>query len=99
MKKELFADLQEALSDARRFARGEAIDLGTALLPAPPRTMSAKQIRSWRRQLEMSQVAFARALNVSLGSVRSWEQGTRKPSGAALKLLRAVEKDPRILAA
>ena len=99
MRKELFADLQEALDDARCFARGERLDLRTTRLPAPPPPMRAKQIRALRTRLGMSQPVFASALNVSTGTVQSWEQGVRRPGGAALKLLHAVEKDPHVLAA
>src|SRR5438552_3857380 len=99
MKKELLADLQEALVDARRFARGEQMDLRTARLPAPPRPLHAKQIRAIRASLGMSQAVFASGLNVSTETVQSWEQGARHAGGAALKLLHAVKKDPRVLAA
>ena len=99
MKNELFADLQEALADARRFARGEGLDLRSTRLPPPPGPMSPEQIQALRARLGMSQAVFARALNVSSQTVQSWEQGVRKPGGAALKLLNAVKKDPRVLAA
>jgi putative transcriptional regulator len=99
MKKDLFADLQEALVDARRFARGERLELRTTRLPPAPRPMNAKEIRRLRVRFGMSQAVFARALNVSPETVQSWEQGVRRPSGAALKLLRVAGKNPRVLAA
>ena len=40
---------------------------------------------------------FARFLNVSANTVRSWEQGTRRPRGADLKLLSIAKKNPQVL--
>ena len=40
---------------------------------------------------------FAIYLNVSTNAVRSWEQGTRKPQQAALKLLMIAKRNPRAL--
>jgi len=37
-------------------------------------------------------------LNVTPATVRSWEQGVRRPGKAALKLLQIVKKEPRVLA-
>jgi len=50
-----------------------------------------------RQSLNASQVLFARFLNVSANTVRSWEQGTRRPRGADLKLLRSAKKNPQAL--
>jgi putative transcriptional regulator len=36
-------------------------------------------------------------LNVSVKTVQAWEQGVRKPSDAALKLLAIAEKHPEVL--
>jgi putative transcriptional regulator len=42
----------------------------------------------------MSQAVFARMLNVSTKTVQSWEQGVRKPSQAALRLIQVFRQDP-----
>jgi DNA-binding transcriptional regulator YiaG len=52
-----------------------------------PKPMSCQEIVSLRRKHSVSQRVFARLLNVSVKTVQSWEQGTRVPSDAALKLL------------
>lgn len=52
-----------------------------------PRPMSRLEIVRLRRKHNASQKVFARLLNVSVKTVQSWEQGTRVPSDAALKLL------------
>lgn len=60
---------------------------------------SAEDIRRARRRLGMSQHVFASMLNVSRGSVRNWEQGLRKPEGAAMRLLQIVEEHPGMMTA
>lgn len=97
MNRNLFEDLREALQDAAQFARGEKLDLRTVQRFPPPAPMSATAIRRLRRRMNVSQAVFAQALNISLDTVQSWEQGLRRPSRAALRLLRIVERDPRVL--
>ncbi|WP_230457426.1 hypothetical protein [Legionella pneumophila] len=39
-------------------------------------------------------------MDVSIGTLRNWEQGRREPTGPAKALLRAINKDPEhVLAA
>jgi putative transcriptional regulator len=47
--------------------------------------------------LYVSQGVFADILNVSLGTVRSWEQGVRTPDDAAMRLLSIAERRPEAL--
>lgn len=97
MDKKLFQELTGALKDAAAFERGEKINLRVAKLPPPPKRMGAKEIVVLRTRLTMSQAVFARCLNVTPSTVRSWEQGLRLPSRAALKLLHIVKREPRVL--
>jgi DNA-binding transcriptional regulator YiaG len=48
-----------------------------------------------RRKTGMSQAVFARVLNVSTKTVQSWEQGDRKPSHAALRMLQILRENPK----
>ncbi len=64
------------------------------LKPLPP-----SDIKRIRTHLGVSQAAFAALLNVPRNTAISWENGVRKPSGAALKLLSLVRQKPEILAA
>ena len=45
----------------------------------------------------MSQAQFAELLGVSIRTLQEWEQGRRKPSGAAASLLVLAEKRPDVL--
>lgn len=71
-----------------------------------PETHRKTQAREWkvktetariRREINITQDAFARMLGVSLGTVRKWERGTIQPSGAARTLLKIVAKYPAIV--
>ncbi|MCH7227543.1 helix-turn-helix domain-containing protein [Haloferula sp. A504] len=71
-----------------------------------PEAYRTSQARAWeakteaariRREINLTQEAFARMLGVSLGTVRKWERGTIRPSGAARTLLKIAAKHPAIV--
>ncbi len=67
-------------------------------MPDPPPELSATDVAKIRlRRLHMSQGAFAKLLGVSVRVVQSWEQGKKKPSGAARRLLQVAERNPDAL--
>jgi putative transcriptional regulator len=45
----------------------------------------------------LSQAEFATVLGVSKRTLEQWEQGRRKPSGAAQTLLKIAERHPEVL--
>ncbi len=47
-----------------------------------------------RQKLNLTQTDFAGLMGVSVRTVQEWEQGRRKPSGAARSLLRIAEQHP-----
>ena len=59
--------------------------------------LGARQIRSIRTRLNVSQEVFARMLNVPIVTEASWEKGRRNPSGAALRLLQIARNKPEAL--
>lgn len=60
-------------------------------------SITPDKIKKIRKETNYSQTVFARLLNVSISSVRQWEQGSRKPAGSAKVLLELMEKEPHIL--
>lgn len=58
---------------------------------------SGEDIVALRRVVGLPQSAFAKALGISIHTLRNWEQGRRKPEGPALALLRIAARHPRIL--
>jgi putative transcriptional regulator len=97
IKINIFDDLKEALQDAAAYERGEPVNLRVTRIPMRPKPISPREIRRIRRALNASQPLFATYLNVSANAVRSWEQGTRRPRQAALKLLTIARKNPKAL--
>lgn len=93
----IFNELKQALKEIRDFQMGKRNDLRVTEISAPPKKITPAEIRRIRRSLKASQRTFAVYLNVSANAVRSWEQGTRKPQHAALKLLMIAKRNPRAL--
>lgn len=54
----------------------------------------ASQVKLVRRRLSLTQAEFARRFQVSLGTVRDWEQGRRQPDGPAQVLLWVIDREP-----
>ncbi|MQT33105.1 helix-turn-helix domain-containing protein [Pseudomonas helleri] len=50
-----------------------------------------------RAKVGLSQSAFAQLLGVSLRTLQDWEQGRRRPAGAAQTLLRVASQHPEAL--
>ena len=65
-------------------------DFETQCLPPPAYT--AEMIRRLRENLHISQAVFAAYLNASISTVQKWENGDKKPSGAAARLLSVIER-------
>jgi putative transcriptional regulator len=57
---------------------------------------AAKFARRVRKKLGFSQVEFAKRINVSLETIRNWEQGKRCPTGAAKALLKVLDQAPEV---
>lgn len=51
-----------------------------------------QSIARLRRKLKLSQAALARFINTSVYTIQKWEQGVKKPSGPALKLLHIIDE-------
>jgi putative transcriptional regulator len=57
-----------------------------------------RQIKKVRLREKVSQSVFAKYLNTSLSTIKHWEQGEKRPRGAAMKLLNLVhDKGLKIL--
>ena len=76
------------------FTKKELDKLGVKIVPV---SISAEEIQKIRKTLKLSQSVFAKLLNVSLSSVRQWEQGIRTPSGSTMILLELLQREPNLL--
>ncbi len=88
-KRNIGMEILTGLREIKEYKAGQ-LHLRTHKLkrPAPPRKI--------RAQLQLSQVAFAGLMGVSVRTIQEWEQGRRKPSGPASALLRIAEQHPEI---
>lgn len=57
-------------------------------------TLTPPDIVAIRNTTDKTQEDFARMIGVSVGTLRNWEQGRRKPEGPALALLKIVSANP-----
>lgn len=57
---------------------------------------AAKFARRVRKRLGLTQVEFSRRIDVSLDTVRDWEQGKVLPTGTAKTLLKLLDKAPEV---
>jgi putative transcriptional regulator len=91
MKKELFEELLESVKQAVAIERGEM---------KPSRVFSVhprNEVAATRAKLGLSQDRFAALLGISSSTLKNWEQGRRRPTGAAKVLLRVARRHPRIV--
>jgi len=58
---------------------------------------SGEDIAALRSFVGLTQVEFARAIEISVHTLRNWEQGRRKPEGSAIALLRIAARHPKII--
>jgi putative transcriptional regulator len=55
---------------------------------------SGQDISALRRFIGLTQAQFARAMAISVHTLRNWQQGRRHPDGPALALLRNRRSSP-----
>lgn len=51
-------------------------------------------LKQLRRRLGLTQESFAARFGFSLGTVRNWERGRRRPEGPAQILLQVIDREP-----
>ncbi len=87
MHKELFEELLESVRQGGAILRGE-------LEPARTFELSEPDVCAIRSRFGLSQEKFASLIGISVATLRNWEQGRRKPEGAARVLLRVAAQHP-----
>lgn len=55
---------------------------------------AAKFARRVRKRLGLSQAELSERIDVSIETIRNWEQGRRHPTGAAKALLKILDRAP-----
>ena len=91
-RRSLFERIAQGLEDGIAHERGERkLRVKQIVIPDPPKSYSADDVRRLRNHLKLSQPGFARLLQVSPKTVQSWEQGARSPRQSAARLLQFIE--------
>jgi DNA-binding transcriptional regulator YiaG len=80
---------------ARQFAAAIPARLRKRLMQG--RFESGDDVAALRRFVGLTQARFARAMGISVHTLRNWEQGRRTPEGPAIALLRIAARHPRII--
>jgi len=92
-KPNLTDDIRASWEEALRYARGEKT--GAIVHTVIPSDTDA---RLARHKLGLSQRDFAGLIGTGVGTVRKWELGTRRPSGAARTLIEVIKSEPKAVA-
>lgn len=87
MKDKDFAELEKSVAEGMAMLRGEK-------RPSRRFVYADPDVKAIRSKLHRSQSQFAALIGVGVGTLRHWEQGRRRPTGAARVLLRIAEKHP-----
>ena len=87
-----FKSLKRGLTEALAHAKGE--DVGAVVHDV---AVDDPNVAAIREKPGLSQPEFAASISVSLGTLRGWEQGRRRPTGPARVLLALIDKRPTIV--
>lgn len=90
MKEEMFNELLESVEQAGEIRKGK-------MKPSRAFSVEDPDVVSIREKYDMTQKEFSALLGISVGTLRNWEQGRRKPQGPAKVLLRVAEKRPKAI--
>lgn len=90
MRDDLFSELLKSVREGGAIMRKEK---------EPKRSFELKEpdVVAIRRKYRLSQEKFASLLGISVRTLRNWEQGRRKPEGAARVLLKVADRHPEAI--
>ena len=93
MKDEHFQELLSSVHQMGDYLKGRKVQGVKVTYRTKP--LSSKDVKEVRvKVLKVTQATFAKIVGEGLGAVRTWEQGTRHPGGAATKLIRLIKTHP-----
>jgi len=91
MEDQMFQELLESVKQAKEIMQGKREPSRKFVFNKKP---NAKDIRT---KLNLTQNEFAHLMNISIHTLRNWEQGRREPEGPAKVLLNVANNHPEIL--
>lgn len=90
MNNEMFNELLESVKEAGDIKKG-------IQKPSRHTKIQDPDVVLLREKYGMTQQEFSSLLGISVGTLRNWEQGRRKPQGPAKVLLKIAEKRPKAI--
>lgn len=90
MNDEMFNELLESVKQAGDIKKGKR-------KPSRHTVIEEPDVAAIREKYDMTQQEFSLLLGISVGTLRNWEQGRRKPQGPAKVLLKIAEKRPKAI--
>ncbi len=88
-----FDSIRKGLEQAHNHARGQA---PKGMRVYTPESVNVAQLRE---RLGLTQEQFAARFGFSVATLRHWERGDRRPTGASLVLLNVIERNPKAVLA
>jgi putative transcriptional regulator len=93
MKDEHFHELLTSVHQMGEHLKGRKVQGVRVSFRSKP--LTPKEVKEVRvKFLKVTQETFAQIIGEGLGAVRTWEQGTRHPGGAATKIIRLMKDHP-----
>lgn len=89
MDDKAFDELLESVRWAGKLMRGKPVASRATV------ALSADDVREIRERVGLTQEELAQLVQVSVATLRNWEQGRRQPTGPARALLVALRNDTR----
>jgi putative transcriptional regulator len=90
MSKKAFEGIMQGLQEALSHAKGNK----SAASKIHRVAVKPEDIKMARKKIKLSRDAFARTFGLSPATLRKWENGERKPTGAASVLLTIISREP-----
>ena len=84
---DFFESIKRGMEEAIAHSRGDKTEVRLFI----PEEVNVKQVRE---KTGLTQNQFASTFGISLGTLRHWERGDRRPHGPALVLLNAAKNAP-----
>jgi len=97
MNNNLFNEMISGFVEAKKYRAGKKAKMRVSRVTFEPVSMKPAEIRLVRTRLRFSPREFAEFLCTRVGTLRSWEQGSRKPQSSALRLSAIAKEKPALL--
>ena len=88
-----FDSIAQGLHEAIALTQG---DSSVKARTHQPQTINVAELR---KSLGLTQIEFAAKFCISIGTLRHWERGDRRPTGASLVLLNVIQRNPKVVLA